>query len=437
MVRIRKMGTIALILTIVLVLGSTAPAFAEPSVKVSGSSISFAEDVTDDMITHASKQFEEKKGDIAKATLNLQSVTDDMVAKACAAYPGVQNIVLLNAPELTSVEPVAGLADITGLTFQDLPKVTDLSPLSKNTKLTRVEISKVGFANPDMTWIAPLTGLSELTVENAPASLTSLEGMESLVKLRQFTLKRSTAPDLTPLCALPNLQKLNLAYSFADLTPLKGCAKLTELSLYGSTATDIAPLAEVPSLKTLDVYATKNIADYDAIGAIKTLESVSTGLSAMTTVAWAAELPNLKRAAFFKDAIADLTPLGKATSLEYLSLWQLEVPDTAFLAPLKNLKELKMDGSNEKSKTPLDLSALKDLAALKTLVVSNSPVSNPGSLSSLAALQYLDIRKTEGISDLRPLIGLTNLKAVQVSPNTFSEADTKVLTEKGIKVEAR
>ena len=437
MIHTRTFGKIALILTIALVLGSTAPAFAEPSVKVSSSSISFSEDVTDDMIADASKQFEEKKGDIAKATLSLQYVTDDMVAKACAAYPGVRKIELLNAPELTSVAPVAGLADITELTFQDLPKVTDLSPLSKNTKLTRMGITRVDFANPDMKWIAPLTDLSDLSMEKAPASFTSLEGMESMVKLRQFTLRRSTAPDLTPLCALPNLQKLSLAYSFADLTPLKGCAKLTELSLYGSTATDIAPLAEVPSLKALDVYATKNIADYDAIGTIKTLESVATGLSAMTSAAWAAELPNLKRATFFKDAIADLSPLGKATSLEHLDLWQLEVPDTAFLAPLKNLKTLKMDSSNKESKTPLDLSALKDLAALKTLVVSNSPVSNPGTLSSLAALEYLDIRKTEGISDLRPLIGLTKLKEIQVSPNTFSEADTNVLTEKGIKVQAR
>ena len=90
-VHTRNTGKIALILTITLVLGTAAPAFAEPSIKVSSSSISFVEDVTDDMIAEASKQFGEKKGDITKATLNLGNVTDDMVAKACAAYPGVRD----------------------------------------------------------------------------------------------------------------------------------------------------------------------------------------------------------------------------------------------------------------------------------------------------------------------------------------------------------
>ena len=81
--------------------------------------------------------------------------------------------------------------------------------------------------------------------------------------------------------------------------------------------------------------------------------------------------------------------------------------------------------------------ALKSITALNYLVVSDAPVSNPGALSSLAALTNLDIRKTKGISDLRPLAGLTNLKEVTVSANVFSEADTKTLTEKGIKIQAR
>jgi len=267
-----------LILTIALVLGTSGPAFAEPSIKVSSSSISFVEGVTDDLIAEASKQFGEKKGDITKATLNLRNVTDDMVAKACAAYPGVRMIELLNSPKLTSVASVAGLADITELTFQDLPKVKDLSPLSKNTKLARMGLTKVGFANADMKWVAPLTDLQGLSVDSA-------------------------RPPSNPWRASKNW------------------------SSCGSSA--------------------------------------SSGLS------------------------------------------------------------------------PLDLLALKSITALKYLVVSDAPVSNPGALSSLAALTNLDIRKTKGTSDLRQLAGLTNLKEVTVSANAFSEADTKILTEKGIKIQAR
>ncbi len=96
-------------------------------------------------------------------------------------------------------------------------KVTDLSPLSDLTGLTRLWLSYT-----DVTDLSPLSGLTGLTT---------------------LGLTGTRVTDLSPLSGLTGLDDLWLSStSVTNLTPLSGLTALTQLNLFNSDAMDLRPL---------------------------------------------------------------------------------------------------------------------------------------------------------------------------------------------------
>lgn len=424
-----KQGFRVLLCAVMILALAAGAAVAEPKFKASKSSVSFEESPTDEMVAQAVKAFAEAGGDAAKFSLSLRKMDDAGLQKICKAFPGASTL-FLGASEVSSLAPLATLTGLKELKLQELPNVTDISPLASlkevwklvmgklpqmkdisplagNSKIKQLEIASVPYAQPDLAWLAPMTELSEITLEAMPKTLKSLAGIEDKARLRIVRLKSSLLPDLTPLTTLQSMTELNLAYSDGELSGLKGCKKLEKLSLYGAKFRDLAPLAEVTTLKELTIYAMKNADAFDALGTIKSLETVHAGLTPMTSVAWAAELPNLKEISFFTEALADLSPIGHATNLRTLKFWKMNLPDLGFLAALSNLENLKLDEVNAKA-APLDL---KPVGALPNLTRLDMPKSN--------------------VTNIEALASAPKLKDISISKGAFSEEQVKVLTDAG------
>lgn len=406
---------------------------AEPTFKVSKSSITFGGSPTDAMLAQAVKDFVDAGGDVAKARLILKETDDAGLAKVAKAFPGIKDM-LVDKSEITTLAPLVELKDLTKLELNRLPQLKDVSPLAELSKLEKLEVSDSPYTQTDLKWLATMADLKELALDPLPEGITTLEGIEGKAKLAKVKLK-GALPDLTPLTTLEQLNHLDLAYSNGDLSPLKGCKKLSRLSLYAAKFKDLSPLAEVASLKNLSVYAMKEVQDFSALGAIKSLEEVQAGLTPMTSVAWVAELPKLKKVSFFTESLADLSPIGKAQSLEELSFWQMRLPDLAFLTSMPNLKRLKLDTINVKE-APIDLTPLGKMSKLEWLYLSQANVAKFETLAASASLKDLFVLKVKdmGVTDISVLKDMPSLKNVEVEKGFFPEEQIKALTDAGKKV---
>ena len=265
---------------------SVSAAYAEPSVKRSGSSITVNESLTDDGISQA-KEF---AGKIKTPTFKLVNIKDADLVKFCQAFPDATKISIEgNEGGLTSIAPVAGLKNLTSFEME-ADSVADLSPLA-NLKLTKLDISgnRIG---PDLKWMSGMTTLKEVYIF-AGSALTSLEGFPVLQGNPRISIGGATIADLSPIQNLPSSSLTLKDCTLQDLSPLAKMPNLTELSLYGSTVKDFSPLANCAKLKSLTYYAVKD-ADFSTLKALKQVTELKGGLTDLDNISFVSELPALR-----------------------------------------------------------------------------------------------------------------------------------------------
>ena len=488
------------ILCTMLALGlSVSAAYAEPSVKRSGSSITVKEALTDEGLSQA----REIAGSIKMPEFKLEGIKDADLAKFCQAFPNATRLSVKGG--LTNIAPVAGLKDLTYFELE-ANKVTDMSPLANLTKLTRISLksSKMG---PDLKWMTGLTALREIEI-NAGSALTSFEGFPALKSDARVALNNAAPADLSPLKSLVST-RLELRYcTIQDLSPLASMPNLRELNLYGAKVKDFSPLGKCPKLKTLRYYAVED-ADFSTLAALKQVTELDGGLTKLDNIAFVAEMPALRIFDVFAEYVTDYSPLG-ASKVEKFQIWNMRAPDCDLsgVAKAKTLKDLRLwsvNGAinsaalanltelqkftittayNEKKGDPFDMAAAKgwgklkemnitgakivnsgDMAActsleklilvrvnkegepfnlagvakmagLKSIMINECQVTNFEALASCTELTSFEMKKTAGVTSLAPLKSLPNLKRVVVSKGAFPEAELGGFAQT-VKVEQR
>mgnify|MGYP002517049675 CR=1 FL=1 len=434
---------------------------AEAGVKVTKSSITFDAAPTAQEFADAKQQF---KGKLNRIHLRLANCTDEALAAAAKEFPGTTELTIDKSPKLTSLQPLSALP-LKKLVLRDLPGVKTLSPLAACKMLTQLRISKVNFTDADLGFCKALAELKEIRISDVPVTLKSAAGVEGCGRLSHFYLERSAAPmDLSALKACPKLGSVVLRYTNGfNLAPLSVFPALKELNLYGSQNLDLAPLAGCARLKEISVYATRNVKDYNALGLIKSLEKVNTGLTPMRDLSWTAQLPNLKKLYLFSETFDSFAPLANCAKLEELKLWNLKNPlvdaaqfvsgplagslkklaftgttvaNEAKLAAFSNLKELELTpGRSRKAPSELDLafvSSLKNLEKLK--IVRTAAPANFAAVGSCAKLKDLEIVFPG--ADFSVAASLPVLKSVTVL-KADKEAAEKAFRGKKIRIKGR
>ncbi|MSS28185.1 leucine-rich repeat domain-containing protein [Desulfovibrio sp. PG-178-WT-4] len=420
---------------------SVSSAYAEPSVKRSGSTITVKEALTDDGISQA-KEF---AGKIKTPTFKLENINDADLVKFCQTFPDATSIDIKGKKdELTSIAPVAGLKNLTSFEM-DAKSVADMSPLA-SLKLIKLELTSDAMG-PDLKWMAGLTGLKEVEI-NAGNSLTSFEGFPTLSGNPRVTINGAAPTDLSPLQHLGS-SKLELKYcTINDLAPLAKMPNLSELNLYGATVKDFSPLANCEKLKKLTYYAVKE-ADFSTLGALKQIVELNGGLTKLDNIAFVAELPALRVFDVFAEYVTDYSPLA-SSKVEKLQIWKMRVPvgDLGSVGKTKTLKELKLwsvDGAtnsaalaeltelqkftitseyNKKSGDPFDMACAKGWGKLKEMSITGAKIVNAGNMAALTSMEKLTLVKVNVEGEpfsLSGLAKLSNLNSVRINDSQIAD----------------
>lgn len=211
------------------------------------------------------------------ADLSALSVAPKLVTVSVRSHAVRELLPLAKLPELTTltltgmgVEDVSPLAAAPKLRFLALPPtVRDVAPLAKLSSLRGLtlsydakgvaslrqleELSLLRSADKDLNALAPLVGLTRLSVQRA-VFLADVSGLSGLGKLRELELiDCPTLVDLKPLAKLSALELVDLTGTgVRDVSPLLGSAKtLKRLTLPEQTpASQLDPFRKVnPQLK--------------------------------------------------------------------------------------------------------------------------------------------------------------------------------------------
>lgn len=421
---------------------SFSAAYAEPSVKRSGSNITVNEALTDDGIS----QIKDFASQIKTPTFRLDNIKDADLAKFCKAFPNAEKIKIEGNEEgLTSIAPVAGLKNLTSFELE-AEAVKDLSPLAGLTKLTELDVTCPNMG-PDLKWMSGLTALKKANVFGG-SSLTSLEGFPALQGNPRVTIGGATVADLTPIQNLPNTRIELLECTVQDLSPLAKMPNLTDLSLYGSTVKDFSPLANCAKLKSLSYYAVKG-ADFSTLKTLKQVTELKGGLTDLADISFVAELPALRTFDVFAEYVTDYSPLG-SSKIEKLQIWNMNAPcDLSGVGKAKTLKDLKLwsvddatnsaalagltelekfhitSNYNKNSGQPFDMASAKGWGKLKEMNITDTKIvntkDNMGFLTSLQRLTLNEVNKEGEPFSLAGLGKLTNLESVTINKSQVSD----------------
>ncbi|MBP7050944.1 MAG: leucine-rich repeat domain-containing protein [Phycisphaerae bacterium] len=240
----------------------------------------------------------------------------------------------------------------------------------------------------------------------------NLSGIEYAKNLRWLWLYENEISNIGPLSELTSLTQLCLTMNqISDVTPLAGLTGLTELHLARNQVSDISPLGGMMDLRLL--YLDNNrIADISSLHGKNQMEKLS----------------------LWNNGVSDISPLSGMTGVTSLWLASNQVSDISGLAGMTNLAELSL-GDNPIS----DLTPLAELTSITSLSLRNNGLTEIGFLANLHDLLVLDLANNQEItdisvvagmpqlqnlnlywnhvSDLSPLMGLTNLQWTDVRSN--------------------
>lgn len=299
-----------------------------------------------------------------------------------------------------------------------------------------------------------------LSVWNTP--LKSLDAVGACKGLVTLQLKEIELPDLAPLAGLEKLKRLELPQSTVrSLAALGALPSLEMIDLDDAAVDDFSALAKFPALETVEFSGTKVPPEkLETLGRLKQIRKFYGTPDAMTSLAWAKEIPQATVLHVGPGRIDDFTPISALTGLEQLQLWGLgkragskPIGSLGFLKPcakiqtlllaqsdytdfevvggLKELETLNLSGAAR----TVDLSVLRGLPKLRNLDLSDCEVTHFEALVGHPALQDLNLSGTKGVGSVKALVANKPLRNLTVAEGAFPaaelEAVKKALTSEG------
>lgn len=399
-----------------LVLATTA--WAAPSVRLSGNTVSIQEAVTNEMLPQI-KESVAKVRNPAELSFYLAKLTQEEFNRIISLYPAMSSLRVEYGQRITDLSGLAKLKKLNSISLSEV-SAGDFTPLAGLTSLQSVRITANGMTN--LGWMKDLKQLR--TIEISSSGLTDLNGIPSLPLMNRVTINKAAPNDLTPLVeALPNLTDLTMHYIRAnDLSPLAKLTKMKSLSLYGAEVADFSPLAQCPALVKLDYYASKT-PDFSALGKLTQVKEFHGGLTKLDSISWLENLPNLESLTLFAEPISDYTPLTKS-KLQKLKIWSMRKPvgdltpvsqiptlkelvfwtvegasNSKQLAALTNLDKVEVRTYNKKGGEPFDLSAANGWDKAREVTIHECIVANADGLAGLKSAARVRLTRVTGPSD--------------------------------------
>ena len=196
-------------------------------------------------------------------------------------------------------------------------KLKDLGPLSGMTSLETLTAPNGIFT--DLSPLSKLTHLTEIDI-NYCEQVTDLTPLANLKNLRKLNISNTKVENLNGLANLPELRTIDATETpLKDINALTGVGKLSFLRILGSKVANLEPLAGKQSLKTLNLNGTK-VVDLSQLATCPSLKHLSLSRTAVEDLTPLTNLTMLERVYLDKNKVKDVGPLMGSSKLGYLQL---------------------------------------------------------------------------------------------------------------------
>lgn len=287
--------------------------------------------------------------------------------------PGGTSLKLANKgiKDLSGIEAFAGKG-ITWI-FLDWNELTDLSPLSSLTELTKISFS--GNAVTDLTPLASLENLRNLTAINN--SIETLKPIANLSNIDYICLDGNKLTSIQEISNWTNLEEISFSNNLIEQIPnLEQLQSLEKINLSGNKIQSLSQIANLEALTNLEI-------DNNELTSLEGLE----------------KLNNLQILSCSNNQISDITPITKLKNLENLNLNANQIEDITGLENNTNLQYLYLDNNSI-----LDFSVLETLSNLSKYTMYN---------------QIISVEIKEKLTANNVLIPLPDLYTNLYDPNSF------------------
>ena len=283
---------------------------------------------------------------------------------------------------------------------------------------------------PSREELQQMANVVEIDLSNQ-YGITSLQPLEVLVNLKKLNCSHTSVSSLMPLRDLNDVEELDLSYTnILDLQPLASMSRLTSLNVSNSPLAHLTGLEGASSLRVLIADSTM-IQWLQPLDSLTRLQKVSIEGAPITNLEvsrflvakeevlliyqsrsllqWWSQLSPTWKGLFTGFASLSTNPdsealhrLTQASSLAFTD--KSGISDLTPLSRFGRLKHLQLQGGMIR-----DVSPLRNLSSLETLLLAQNPIEDISSLSSLTRLKHLQIDNTL-VTDLDPLVTMKQLQ---------------------------
>lgn len=243
------------------------------------------------------------------------------------------------------------ISDTVLFSFEDLQKCKSLESLTLKGNCIS--------SDEDIVELSKLTGLKKLHIKGVNLSEKELSPLANLTELEELTLtdcEITQANDISFISSLKNLSKLDLSYNkICDISCVSTVKNLWYLNLSNNYIESVSAVGQLENMEKLYLDNCNNKTDdISVIGNLKKLTTLSLNKCALDDISFVSELTEL-RELFLNDNpdISDLTPLSKLDKLEVLLCNQGSVSDLQPLSNLKSLRNLHIYAQDSNDLSPL------------------------------------------------------------------------------------
>lgn len=272
--------------------------------------------------------------------------------------PSVKRLAIHGAPDVTSLEALTALSDLTELVLWR-SQTSDLSPVATHKNLETLDL------HGNFGELSPLAELPLVTLSLQSPVLESIDVVMNLPALAVLNIDKTAVTDLRPLANLPIRSLSFHTTPVTDLSPLATSSELKTLVFSRTEVRDIRPLAGLAQLTFLAMHNTK-VSDLRPLG----------------------RLAKLTRLEIADTPATDLRALAKLKSLERLFCMGVQAEDWKFLSKLRQLGFFRAERSSFRN-----LSLLRGLKKLYDVYVSGNQIP-PAALRRFSRSRK-DVRVTE------------------------------------------
>lgn len=267
--------------------------------------------------------------------------------------------------------------------------------------LKTLTVRKVPLSSEDIAYIAKLTNLESLTLQEC--SLSTSADFSPLTNLTFLDLSFNSIRNLSAVSSMPLLKELNMhRNALDDLSILADCAKLEKLDVSDNLLTTAAPIAALTTLTSLNVSSNK-----------------------LTDISFVAAMYDLKEFNASSNQLADISPLAKCTKMENLNLSYNEVTDLQPLASHKSI--LYLDFSHNQ------VSRLPQWSADAAFIAIDGSYNKISDLTPLGVLQGINTISMDYNSDIRSVECLAQCPVlIEVNIYGTGVTDVSMLTTQSI-----